>query len=198
MDLLKMPLVLATLEIEGNDRLGEEVVTGAHGAIKVRAGVADLDVEHAQLRIDGRRLPHRSTAVLPHLVVLRPGLVPELTWSRNRVEAPDLVAGLGVVRGDVAANLVLGTGDADVDQPVVVDRRHRLGVAGPRTVNLNTPGDFAGFLIECRQFGVDLSDKDESVADRHTAIDLAAAEREADDVDVRGVLPFLLPVPGVD
>jgi len=34
-----------------------------YGAIEVRAGVADGDVHESEVRIDGRRLPHRAAAV---------------------------------------------------------------------------------------------------------------------------------------
>ena len=53
---------------------------------------------------------------------LRPGVAARFARRRRRVEAPFFLAGLGVQRGQAAADPVLAAGAADVDLAVVVER----------------------------------------------------------------------------
>ena len=75
MHLLEVPAVLAGLRVDRDDRDAEEVVAGAHGAVEIGARVARREVDEPELGIDGRRLPDGRAAVLPRVVVLRPGVV---------------------------------------------------------------------------------------------------------------------------
>ena len=52
-DLLKVPLAGAGLGIQGDEGLREQVVARALTAVEVRRRVADGDVQHAQVGIQG-------------------------------------------------------------------------------------------------------------------------------------------------
>jgi hypothetical protein len=62
MDLLVVPLELPGLQVERHDRGCVEVLAGAAAAEEVAARVAGGDVEEAELRVDGGRLPDRTPA----------------------------------------------------------------------------------------------------------------------------------------
>src|SRR5207245_2002376 len=74
-DHLVVPLVLAGLRVDRDDRRGEEVLAGALAAVEVVRRVAGREVDRPGLGIDGRGLPDRRTAVLPDLRVCRPRVV---------------------------------------------------------------------------------------------------------------------------
>src|SRR5205085_12206188 len=74
--------------------------------------IADAPVHEVELRIVGARDPRRAAADLPGVVVLRPGVVAFLATRRDRVAAPELLAGVGIPAVDEAADAELGAGDA--------------------------------------------------------------------------------------
>src|SRR5690349_10211018 len=113
MHLLVVPFVFAGGRVEGDDRGGKEVVPGPFAAVVVRRGVRGREVDHVQVRVDGRRVPDAGAAAFPAVVVLRPALVAGFARAGDRVEAPFDFPGLGVDRGQAAANPVLAAGAAD-------------------------------------------------------------------------------------
>ena len=129
MDLLEVPLVGAGLQVERDDRHGEQIVAAALCAVVVRTGVASRDVNHPEVGIDRRMRPNRRAAVLPGIAF--PRVVAKLARTRNRPELPDFLAGLRVVGAELPADARLAAANADVHEAVVIDRR-RVRVAPRR------------------------------------------------------------------
>src|SRR5690348_9543958 len=104
-----MPLQLARVRIEREERAGVQVVARPALAVPVRVRVADAPIEQVQLRIVGARQPRRAAAALPDLAF--PRVAARLAGSGNRVEAPDAIAGRRIVRVEEAAVRELAAGD---------------------------------------------------------------------------------------
>jgi hypothetical protein len=63
-----MPAVRAGLQVERNDRVGEQVLAAAFTAVDgapAAARVAEGPIHEAEFRVDGRVHPRRGAAVLP-------------------------------------------------------------------------------------------------------------------------------------
>src|ERR1700689_2494026 len=100
---LKMPAILAGLQIQRHGRSDEEIVAGANFAAELGDGVADAEIDHIKSRIDDGARPHASAADPPGVVVLGPGFVPAFARSGDRVELPKLSAGFRVQSHDASA-----------------------------------------------------------------------------------------------
>ena len=84
---LKVPHALARLSFESEQRVGEQVVPDAVGAIVVVGRRAGGHKYQAALHVERQPRPVvRRAGVRPR--VLRPGFVPELARPRHRVEGP--------------------------------------------------------------------------------------------------------------
>src|SRR6185295_11668301 len=98
--------------------------------------------------------------------------------ARNGVETPRELAGLGVVRGDVAADAVFTAAHADDDASLHHARRPRDGkvlvVAGD-----HAPRGLAGFRVERHQAAVERADVDLPFPCGDTAVDDVAAALHA-------------------
>src|SRR6185295_10276756 len=138
------------------------------------------EINQSEIRVDRWCLPNSAATVQPRLVVLRPGVVPELSGTRNRVEGPDQMAVSGVERLDASPRAVLAPGEADDDFALVVKRCRRNRVAVLPTLRLNRPDTFTAALIECDELPIQLTDVHPAVADR----DAAARPSAADSGDV--------------
>ena len=121
---LVVPDDLAGLGPDRQHRRGVQVVAGPR-LRRPRRRIARSPVHEIELRIVGARDPGRAAADLPGVAVLRPGLVSLLAASRDRVAAPQALAGLGIDSVDEAAHAELGAGDADHQDPVGDERRER-------------------------------------------------------------------------
>ncbi len=174
--LLEVPAVLAGLRVERHDRRGEEVVALAPRAVQVGGGVAGREVDQPELRVDGRRLPHRRAPVRPRVVVLRPGVVPDLARPGDRVEHPHLVASLRVVGLDAPADRELAARDASDHHALVVEGRGRDRVALLPAADLGLPLHLAGHLVERHELPVELAEVDHPLAERDAAAEPAAAD----------------------
>ena len=143
---LEVPLHLAGVGIQGQYRVGVQVVPLAHVAVPVRRGVARRPVEQVGLRVVRAGHPRRGAAVLPG--VARPGFRPGLAGLRDGVAPPFAHARIDVVGVDVAADAVLAPGDAD-DQ-VVTDHQRGRGGAEPVGVAVHDrlPHDGSGPAVE--------------------------------------------------
>src|SRR5206468_12849369 len=119
--ILVMAANLAGVEVERDDRAGVEVVARVHVA-GPRGGVAGAPVRQVELRIVVPRDPHRPAAGLPR--VAAPGLAAWLAGGGNRVGPPDLLAGLGVERGDERADAELTARRPDEDFALRHQGRH--------------------------------------------------------------------------
>src|SRR5262249_51401284 len=106
-DFLVVPGELAGLGVQRHDRRRVEVLARAVGAGDRGGGVAGPEQDEARLGVDGRRHVDRAAAGAL--------LAPAGADGRDRPEAPQLLAGLGVVGGYEAARALVRTGVADVD-----------------------------------------------------------------------------------
>src|SRR5262249_17984612 len=131
--------------------------TGGGGAEEGQAGGG----------VKGGRLPDRSATVHPggrllwiRIVGRRPRVAADVARRGNRVEAPDFVAILRVERGDSSANAVLSARNAGEDQPVVVAIRAGQAVTVFVVLELRSPGQLAGLLVERDKAPIEHARKD--------------------------------------
>src|SRR5260221_3871361 len=96
---LEVPLAHAGLQIDGDERLGEQVVARPVAAVGVDRRRFHREVDEAQLRIDGDLRPDAVVAG-PRPRFLFPRAVAEFAGRWNRIEAPDLFTGARVERAD--------------------------------------------------------------------------------------------------
>ena len=139
-DVLEVPRELAAGDVDGDGRVGEEVVAGSVAAVEVRPRAAHRHVDEAPLLVDGEgERPHVvPDAVAPALVA--PGLAAEVALGGQGRELPAQGAGRrvegprpGPGRLPPAARLVQVGRDVALSRPegaraqyqgVVVDHRH--------------------------------------------------------------------------
>ena len=164
MHLLEVPAVFPGLRLDRDDRCRVQVVALAHGTVVVGARVAGGKEQESELGIDGRCLPHRRAAVLPDLVVLRPGFVARLAGARDRIERPLGCAVFRAERLHAAADAVLGAREARDHEAVVIKRSGRDAEPVLPALGLHGPRDLAGALIERDELAVELADEHLAVA----------------------------------
>ena len=100
LDNLKMPDTLARLRLQRNQRIREQIVSKAVGAVEIESRRPGRNEQQPALFIQTHAAPIvRGSTIFPG--VLRPGLVPELARMGNRVEAPAKLSGTDVVGPDV-------------------------------------------------------------------------------------------------
>src|SRR5438094_569553 len=189
MDLLKMPAVLSRLCIDREDGNREQVIAFADTSIEIRARISGSEINQSEFGIHCRSLPDRGAAVLPRVVVLRPGLMSDLAGTGNRVEGPHQISVFGVVRFHTASRAVLTTGKADDDPAIVEKRSGRNCVAFLPAFGLDGPNDFARLFIQSDEAAIQLADVDLAFADRESAARPAAADRRDLLVEMRLILP---------
>ena len=169
-------------------------------------GIARTVIDEVQAGIIGQPAPCAAAADLP--LVALPGLDARILADRLAEfgglvgidqdlivrpfgeGAPDLLAALEVVGGDVTLHAKLAAGNAD--QNLVLDDERRGGARGAlaRIAVLDAPRHLPGLGIERDQRGVGLMQEDLAVAIGHAAIDRVAAHHRN---DVRILLRLVLP-----
>ena len=177
---------VAVVGPEGDDRREVEVVAAARAAGLARPGraVADAEVEQVQLRVVDDGVPDRAAAAAD----LPPAAVPGRGGAGHGgvleglgrvaghgVEAPALLAGLGVIGGDVAADAELGAAVADDHHPLGDPRRAGDGVGLLRVDGPHLPFRLAGRGVQGDQAAVDGAHVDPALPDRDPAVDHVAA-----------------------
>src|SRR5437588_6765494 len=113
MNLLKVPSILSRCGFDGDHRRGEQIVSRPDPSVEIRSRVAGGEIDQPELRIDGRCLPDGTATVEPCLVVLRPGVVTDLSRPGDRIEGPEEVAILRVEGLDAPARAVFAAGKSD-------------------------------------------------------------------------------------
>ena len=195
MDRLVPPAERSTVDVERDERIGEEVV--ARAAARPRVGIPDAEVDEPAVRIDRRRRPHRRAAVLP--LVAGPRTAAEVAVAGAGVEAPQLRARRRVECRHRAAHAHLAARYADDHLVVEVERRerHRPALLPPRVPY--APQNAARSLVESHELAGDLGDEHLAVADRDAAVaEPAAYGRDRLHRNVRVVHPKLLSGRGVE
>ncbi len=206
---LVVPHVLAGVRLERDDRAQEQVVAAARAAVLLipRRAVAGADVQQIELRVVRHRIPDRAAAAeLPPFAVpgLR-GLREDRRFERLRriaghgVEAPQHLAGLRVVRGDVAAHAELGAAVADDDFALDDARRAGDGVCLRLIDGHHGPHFVAGRGVERDETAVERAEEQLAFVRSDAAIDGVAARLHAGFArHFRIVLPQQLAARGVD
>src|SRR5690606_33632903 len=110
---LEVPGHRAVIDVEGNGRVGEEVVARAELGVEHRHRIGGTPDGHASGRIVRAGLPQRTTAGPPGIVVVLPGLVAGFARARDGVGPPLLFAALGIEGGEPAAGTPVALGLAD-------------------------------------------------------------------------------------
>ena len=104
---LVIPLELAGLGFERQDRIGVEIVAFALAAVEIGTGIADRPEHGVERRVVGAGHPGRAGAMLD--VFALPGFRAGLAGQRHGPESPDFLAGGLIERGDEAANTFVAT-----------------------------------------------------------------------------------------
>src|SRR6185503_707098 len=106
MDDLIVPLALTGFQIDADQAVGEEVVARTMSAVLIRARVLDRQIDETFFLVHGDAGPYAGVAVERPRVFF-PRIVAKLTWTRNRVERPDSLAGAHVECADYALTVVV-------------------------------------------------------------------------------------------
>src|SRR5439155_11435542 len=104
--ILEAPFDLAVVGIEREHARRPLVVAGPVFGIVIGAGIADALIHRVGFGIVGGGFPDRAAAVPPALLAVLPGLVSGLALARDRIGAPELLAGIEVGPLDEAADAV--------------------------------------------------------------------------------------------
>jgi hypothetical protein len=183
--LLEVPGIGAGLGLQRDHRREIEIVAAARRADLLVPGgsVADTDIEQVEIGIVGHRIPHGAAAAeLP--IFAGPGLGGLLQIgrlgalrgiARHGVEAPELLAALGIVSGDIAAHAIFGAAIADDDAALDDARRAGDSVGLGLIDRHHRPGGLARGGIERDQPAVERADIDLVAPRRDAAIDGIAA-----------------------
>src|SRR5262249_51706499 len=147
--LLKRPLRLPRIRVAREDRHRPFVVAGTLIGIP-RSRISRAVVEQVQLRVVAVPAPRRAAAPFP--LVALPGFFRSWEsdfrlWSRA-VHAPDLLAGVHIVRGDDPAHAEFAAADAGDYFVFDHERRRRDRLADSVVALLHLPQFLAGFGVE--------------------------------------------------
>ncbi len=174
MDDLIVPAQLARLHVERQHRRGVEIVALPGGPAEHRHRIAGVDVYQAQVGVDRGRVPHATPALLPDLSVLlialrRPGVSPCFAGAGNRVELPELLAGLGVERDHLASEGPVAVGQSGEDHAAGIHGRSGDGLPrlGRRVAELRRPHELSGALLQGGDAPVHEPGKHHPVTKRH-------------------------------
>src|SRR5439155_14828557 len=120
--LLEMPGIFAGLGLQRENRGGEQIVPLAHRPVVVGAGIAGREIDQPELWIECRRIPDRASAVHPGIALGRPAIAADFAGAGYRMGPPQDLPGFSIERGQAAADPQFTSGDAAVDNALVVER----------------------------------------------------------------------------
>ena len=143
--ILVVALQFAGVGVEGDDRVGVQVVAGALVA-DPGAGVAGPPVGEVELGVERAGDPDGGAAGAPR--VARPRLVAGLAGAGDGVRPPHLLARLGVVGGHEPPDAPFAARRADEHLAVGDEGRHGHVVARAVVGDGRLPDEFAGHRVE--------------------------------------------------
>src|SRR5215469_5866564 len=120
-----------------------QIIARAHRTVMIWRTVAGREVDQPECRIEGRRVPDWRPPAHRIVRAGRPGIAAQLARPRQGIVPPQDGAGLGVQGGEAPAYPILPTGDAAVEDAVVVERRAGDRVAMFIVLNRRLPDHFA-------------------------------------------------------
>src|SRR5438552_3186624 len=153
-----MPARLAGLDVDRDERARVEIVALARIAVPVGTRIARAPVEQLQRGIVRAGQPRRAAAV--HPAVAGPRLAAGFAGRWHREEAPDLLAGLRIVRVEESANARLAAADADDHLAVDDERRGGDRVARRILADVDRPSLDARLRVEREEIPVERADVD--------------------------------------
>ncbi len=118
---LEVPQQLAGFPAQRDDGVGIQIIALAAARIEVRLRVANTPVERIGLRVIRAGHPRARAAALPGIP--RPGLVARIARTGNGIEAPALLAGVGIVGRDESTAVTGSRSDAGDDEIAQRERR---------------------------------------------------------------------------
>ena len=135
-----------------------------------RLGLGRPPVDQPELGIVATGVPHVDATSKPEREIT-PGVAPRLPRTGHRVEAPQFLAGGGVVRRDEAAFLVKAVAPVDAVEHLTLDDHDagHVGVAQVVVGDLGLPHHLPRAGIERHQVGVLGRDVDVLAVDRQVA-----------------------------
>src|SRR6516164_10103199 len=128
---LVVPLALAGLQIDADDALGEEVVTGTMAAVVIGSRRFDRQIHEAEFLVDRDLCPDAVVAIGSPRVSF-PRIAAELAGARNGVERPEQLTASDIERADQALRVVVRTDGCALperrpdDRDVLDDRWRRV------------------------------------------------------------------------
>src|SRR5262249_35732364 len=164
-DILEVANVLASVEIERDERVSVEVVARALRAVEVGRGIAHHEIDAVGGKVDRRILPHAAAerlvgiAGLGELLLFGGDVAVHVATGgvllgphpdgvfRRRIESPQQLAVFGVVGLEEAANAVFAAVGADQHFAFDDGGRHGLAVAELWVRNGRLPHDLASLGI---------------------------------------------------
>ena len=169
---LEVPLQLAGVRIEREDRVRVEVVALALVAVVVGTRIAGRPVEQARFGIVGAGQPGGGAAVLDRLA--DPRLRAGLAGRGHGPEPPHALAGRGPVRVEESADALVAARDAG-DHQIVDDERRAGGAVVLAVVgHLDVPQQLTGEAVQRDQVRV-VGLQEHAIAEHgHAAVDPAA------------------------
>src|SRR5262249_33083124 len=141
----------AGVDIDRDHRVGIEVVARARCGVVLRDRIAGAPDGELGRGIVGPRLPQATAAGLPGVVLVLPGLAAGLARLRNRIPAPQLIAGSGIERCEPPTGPAVASAIGDDDFAL----RHQGGRIHPllgaelvRLRDLLVPYDLAAVAVD--------------------------------------------------
>ena len=192
-DELVIPLDLRrrTGDIEGDHRVGVEVIALARFAEEVGLRVAEIHVDRIGLFVDRETAPHGRAAALPR--VAAPRVVAGFARSWNRLPFPNAFARGLIERGHVTDATPIAIGHAHKEHVLIRHRLHRV----ERVFGIVHADDIEGFFtrrrIERDQVAVERTEEDVPIDERD-----ATVRGECDHVRVIREFPLERTALGVD
>ena len=144
-----MPLQNAGIRVQSHHAVAVKIVAAPRVAIPVGPRISNAPVGQVQFRIIRTRNPHRSAARLPRIA--RPRVIAFLTRARNRVEPPDVFAGIYVIGINVSANPVFAARHAHNNFIPDHQRRMRYRVTVLRLIHFHIPDRLAAACVQRNQ-----------------------------------------------
>src|SRR5215472_4190540 len=172
---LEMPGVFPALGLQRNDRGAEQIIAVAHRPVEIGTAIAGGKVNEPELGIECRGIPDRRATTHGMISVRWPGLRAGFAESGQRVPTPKNRPGLGIERRQPATHAELAAGYPAVNNAVVIKRRARDAVAIVPVLERHLPHLLACLDVERDDIGIELAQKQHSLAHRQTTIVPAAA-----------------------
>ena len=190
---LEIPDHLSGVGIQRDDAACIEVVALTVGVRNYGLRIAGSDVDQVEVGIVGRHLPRHAAAV-PHRLFVGPGLAAGIPLlERDHRPAPLLVAGLGVVRGEIAGAVEIVARNAG-NHFVLDDHRSHGAVVELVEVAVLFPPTLGPVLeVQRNDLAVGRQEEKPVAGNAYSAVaDVPAAFR------FEGLVPDLLAIAGVD